>query len=135
MLENYMKKMQIESRIVGELVTSTIIPAAVAYQNTLIENVKGLKDLGMPKNTFEGQMSLIKQISEHLLAVKTSVDSMIEDRKKANVITDARKIAIAYDEKVKSYFEPIRYHVDKLELIIGDGFWPLPKFRELLFIK
>ena len=135
MLENYMKKMQIESRIVGELVTSTIIPAAVAYQNTLIENVKGLKDLGMPKNTFEGQLSLIKQISEHLLAVKTSVDSMIEDRKKANVITDARKIAIAYDEKVKSYFEPIRYHVDKLELIIGDGFWPLPKFRELLFIK
>ena len=135
MLENYMKKMQIESRIVGELVTSTIIPAAVAYQNTLIENVKGLKDLGMPKNTFEGQMSLIKQISEHLLAVKTSVDSMIEERKKANVITDARKIAIAYDEKVKSYFEPIRYHVDKLELIIGDGFWPLPKFRELLFIK
>jgi glutamine synthetase len=60
---------------------------------------------------------------------------MIEERKKANVITDARKIAIAYDEKVKSYFEPIRYHVDKLELIIGDGFWPLPKFRELLFIK
>ncbi len=135
MLENYMKKMQIESRIIGELVTSTIIPAAVSYQNTLIENVKGLKELGLPKASYDTQLDLVKEISEHMLQIKKSVDLMIDERKKANLISDARKIAIAYDEKVKSFFEPIRYHVDKLELIIGDGYWPLPKFRELLFIK
>lgn len=135
MLENYMKKMQIESRIIGELVINTIIPAAVAYQNTIIENVKGLKDLGLAKSNFEAQLDIIKQISEHLNFIKNAVDEMIEERKKANTISDARKIAIAYDEKVKAHFEPIRYHVDKLELLIGDQYWPLPKFRELLFLK
>lgn len=135
MLENYMKKMQIESRIIGELVINTIIPAAVAYQNTIIENVKGLKELGLPKASYEAQLDIIKQISEHLSFIKNAADEMVEERKKANTISDARKIAIAYDEKVKAHFEPIRYHVDKLELLIGDQYWPLPKFRELLFLK
>lgn len=135
MLENYMKKMQIESRIIGELVINTIIPAAVAYQNTIIENVKGLKELGLPKSSYDAQLDLIKQISEHLSFIKNAADEMVEERKKANTIADARKIAIAYDEKVKAHFEPIRYHVDKLELLIGDQYWPLPKFRELLFLK
>lgn len=134
-LENYMKKMQIESRIIGELVVNTIIPAAVAYQNTIIENVKGLKELGLPKSNYEAQLDIIKQISEHISFIKNAADEMVEERKKANTITDARKIAIAYDEKVKAHFEPIRYHVDKLELLIGDQYWPLPKFRELLFLK
>lgn len=135
MLENYMKKMQIESRIIGELVINTIIPAAVAYQNTIIENVRGLKDLGLPKSNYEAQLDIIKQISEHINFIKNTAEAMVEERKKANTITDARKIAIAYDEKVKAHFEPIRYHVDKLELLIGDQYWPLPKFRELLFLK
>jgi len=135
MLENYMKKLQIESRIIGELVTSSIIPAAVSYQNTLLENVKGLKDLGLTKNTYDSQLELIKKISEHVSIIKKSVDEMTEERKKANTITDARKLAIAYDEKVKPYFETIRYNVDKLELVVGDQYWPLPKFRELLFLK
>lgn len=135
MLENYMKKLQIESRIIGELVTSYIIPSAVSYQNTLIENVKGLKEIGLPKATFDSQMELIKKISDHVSVIKKSVDEMTEERKKANTIADARKLAIAYDEKVKPYFETIRYNVDKLELIVGDQYWPLPKFRELLFLK
>lgn len=135
MLENYMKKLQIESRIIGELVTSYIIPSAVSYQNTLIENVKGLKEIGLPKTSFDSQMELIKKISDHVSIIKKSVDEMTEERKKANTIADARKLAIAYDEKVKPYFETIRYNVDKLELIVGDQYWPLPKFRELLFLK
>ena len=135
MLENYMKKLQIESRIIGELVTSYIIPSAVSYQNTLIENVKGLKEIGLTKASFDSQLELIKKISDHVSVIKKSVDEMTEERKKANTITDARKLAIAYDEKVKPYFETIRYNVDKLELIVGDQYWPLPKFRELLFLK
>ncbi len=135
MLENYMKKMQIESRIIGELVTNTIIPAAISYQNVLIENVKGLKDIGLSKANYEAQLDLIKQISEHVNFIKNAANEMTEERKKANTISDTRKLAIAYDEKVKAHFEPIRYHVDKLELLISDSYWPLPKFRELLFLK
>lgn len=135
MLEAYMKKMQIESRISAELVNSLIVPSAITYQNQLIENVKGLKEIGMPAKSFEMQMDIIREISEHVNFIRKAASDMTEARKKANVIHDARKIAIAYDENVKSYFEPIRYHVDKLELIIGDNLWPLPKFRELLFIK
>jgi glutamine synthetase len=135
MLENYMKKLQIESRIIGELVTSSIIPASVSYQNTLIENVKGLKEIGLTKAAYEPQFEILKKISEHMSIIKKSVDEMTEERKKANTIADSRKLAIAYDEKVKPFFETIRYNVDKLELIVGDEFWPLPKFRELLFLK
>lgn len=135
MLESYMKKMQIESRIIGELTTSTIIPAAIQYLNVLVENVKGLKDLGLAKSSYDAQLDLIKQISEHVNTIKNMATEMTEERKKANTITDSRKIAIAYDEKVKAHFEPIRYHVDKLELLVNDAMWPLPKFRELLFLK
>ncbi len=135
MLENYMKKLQIESRIIGELVTSFVIPSAVSYQNTLIENVKGLKEIGLTKNSYESQLDIVKKISDHIGIIKKSVDEMTEERKKANTIADARKLAIAYDEKVKPYFETIRYNVDKLELIVGDEYWALPKFRELLFLK
>jgi glutamine synthetase len=135
MLENYMKKLQIESRIIGELAMSNIIPSAVQYLNTLLENVKGMKEIGLPKAQYDAQLEIIKSISEHVSIIKKSVDQMTEERKKANTISDSRKLAIAYDEKVKPYFETIRYNVDKLELIIGDQYWPLPKFRELLFLK
>lgn len=134
-LEIYTKMLQIESRIMGDLVGNQIIPTALTYQNKLIDNVRGLKEIGLDKKSYEAQLDIIRQISEHVSTIKKSVDSMIEDRKKANVIEDARAKAIAYDEKVKAHFETIRYHVDKLELLVSDEEWPLPKFRELLFIK
>ena len=135
LLEDYFKKLQIEARVIGELVTNVVIPAAVNYQTVLVNNVKGLKDIGMGEESYPAQMLLIKQISEHITFIKENVHEMVQQRKIANSIEDSRDKAIAYDEKVKSYFEPIRYHVDKLELMVDDNIWPLPKFRELLFIK
>jgi glutamine synthetase len=135
LLEDYFKKIQIEARVIGELVTNVVIPAAVNYQTVLVTNVKGLKDIGMGEDAYPAQMLLIKQISEHITFIKENVYEMVQQRKLANAIEDSRDKAIAYDEKVKSYFEPIRYHVDKLELMVDDNIWPLPKFRELLFIK
>jgi glutamine synthetase len=135
LLDSFYKKLQIEARVMGELVLNVIIPAAIAYQTKLVENVKGLKDLGMAPSTYEAQMDIINKISEHVNFIKTNVDHMVEERKKANIIEDIRQRAIDYDEKVKSFFAPIRYRVDKLEQLVDDGMWPLPKFRELLFIK
>ncbi|WP_129715059.1 glutamine synthetase III [Pedobacter sp. SYP-B3415] len=135
MLENYYKKLQIEARVIGEVANTSIIPAAIAYQNTLIENVKGLKDLGVSEEAIGVPMGIVNKLSEHLGLVKSNIDSMLEERKATNKIEDTREKSIAYDEKVKSYFETIRYHVDKLEQIVDDSVWPLPKFRELLFLK
>lgn len=135
LLESFFKKLQIEARVMGELVYNVIVPAAVNYQSKLVENVKGLKDIGLGADTYEAQVDFIKQISVHLNFIKTNVDAMIEERKKANKIEDIREKTIAYDEKVKTYFDPIRYHVDKLELLVDDAQWPLPKFREMLFLK
>ena len=135
LLENYFKKLQIEARVMGELVNNVIIPASISYQTDLINNVKGLKEIGLPEDAYTAQLEIIRKISEHVNVVKTTVTDMINARKDANSIEDAREKAIAYDEKVKSYFEPIRYRVDKLEQLVADNKWPLPKFRELLFIK
>ncbi|MES2141238.1 MAG: glutamine synthetase III [Bacteroidota bacterium] len=137
-LETYTKKIQIESRVMGDLAMSHIIPTAIKYQSSLIENVKGLKDIMNEadfKKAGQIQLGMILEISEHINTIKTKVDQMIEARKKANVITDAKKQAIEYCEKVKVFFDVIRYHVDKLELLIDDESWPLPKYRELLFTK
>jgi glutamine synthetase len=135
LLDAFYKKLQIEARVIGELVMNVIIPAAIAYQSNLIENVKGLKDIGLDKSTYASQLDIINRISEHVNFIKTNTEQMVNERKKANVIEDIRQRAIDYDEKVKSFFQPIRYHVDKLEQLIDDRLWPLPKFRELLFIK
>ncbi|WP_256011589.1 glutamine synthetase III family protein [Desertivirga xinjiangensis] len=135
LLESYYKKLQIEARVMGELVNNVIIPASVAYQTDLITNVKGLKEIGLKEDSYAAQMEIITKISDHVNFIRTNVKEMINARKEANVIEDVREKSIAYDEKVKSYFEPIRYHVDKLEQLIADDKWPLPKFRELLFIK
>ncbi|MES2455748.1 MAG: glutamine synthetase III [Bacteroidota bacterium] len=132
LLENYFKKLQIEARVMGEVTNSMIIPATIAYQNSLIENAKGLKELGIGTDIPVG---IINKLSEHLNVVKTSVDAMLEARKVTNQIEDSREKAISYDEKVKSHFDTIRYHADKLEQIVDDSVWPLPKFRELLFMK
>lgn len=135
LLESYYKKLQIEARVMGEVTNSMIIPAAIAYQNSLIENAKGLKELGLSGDALATPLAIINKVSEHLNIVKTSIDEMLEQRKKVNAIEESREKAIAYDEKVKSYFDTIRYHTDKLEQIVDDSVWPLPKFRELLFLK
>ncbi|HTD97648.1 MAG TPA: glutamine synthetase III [Mucilaginibacter sp.] len=135
LLDSFYKKLQIEARVIGEMVTNVIIPSAIAYQTKLVENVKGLKDIGLDASSYTAQVDIIKQISEHVNFIKTNVEEMVSERKKANSIEDIYQKSLDYDEKVKSYFQPIRYHVDKLEQLIDDSIWPLPKFRELLFIK
>ncbi len=135
LLENFYKKLQIEARVMGELINSSILPAAIIYQNKLIDNVKGLKEIGLEEAAYSAQIELIRKISTHINEVKNNANAMLDERKKANAIEDVREKSIAYDEKVKSYFDPIRYHVDKLEQLVDDAQWPLPKFRELLFIK
>jgi len=134
-LETYIKKLQIEARVINDMVNNMIIPTTVNYLNHLISNVKGLQDIGMGEKMAGPQKELISEISEHLAAVKKNADDMLEERKIANKVEHHKEKAIHYDEKVKPYFETIRYHVDKLELIVDDTLWPLPKFRELLFIK
>jgi glutamine synthetase len=137
-LEMYTKKIQIESRVVGDLAMNHIIPTAIKYQSSLVENVEGLKDIfgGADfKKAAAIQIDMIKEISEHVSVIKTSVDEMIEERKKANAMTDVKKQAVAYCERVRPYFDTIRYHIDKLELLVDDESWPLPKYRELLFTR
>jgi glutamine synthetase len=135
LLEDFYKKLQIEARVIGELVNSSIIPAAINYQSKLVENVRGLKEIGLDESVYAAQLNIIKKLAEHINFIKTNTDLMVDERKKANGIDDARERAIAYDEKVKAYFDPIRYHVDKLEQLVDDAVWPLPKFRELMFLK
>lgn len=135
LLENYYKKLQIEARVIGELVNSMLAPAGINYQNTLIENVRGLKDLGLNQQAYSSQVHLIERISEHVNAILQDTESMRQERKKANALASVRDRAIAYDEQVKPYFDQIRYHLNKLEQIVEDAKWPLPKLRELLFVK
>ena len=136
-LEEYAKRIQIEGRVLGDIARNHIIPTAIKYQNILIANVQGLKDIyGKEFKKLSGeQMRLIEQISEHIAKINTNITAMIEARKKANKIIDLEKLAIAYCDDVKPFFEQIRYHCDKLELLVDDELWPLTKYRELLFTK
>lgn len=137
-LETYTKKIQIESRIIAEMVNNQIIPAALNYQKGLIESVKGMKDIMSAaefKKYSESQMDLIKEISDRVSLIKNEAVLMTEERKKANNLDSAKKQANAYNEKVKAYFDSIRYNVDKLEAIVDDAQWPLPKYREMLYLR
>ncbi len=136
-LEEYTKKIQIEGRVLGDIARNHVIPTAIRYQNTLIENVRGLKEIfGKDfEKIAKEQIVLIKEISAHIEGINTKVEAMTEARKKANALTDAQKMADAYCEKVKPYFEVIREHCDKLELLVDDEVWTLTKYRELLFTK
>lgn len=137
-LEHYTKKIQIESRVLGDLAGNHIIPVAIRYQNNLIENVKGLKqvlDLKTYGKLTRNQMETITEISEHVDKIKTYMNLMIDARKEANLIQDTEEKAFAYCDHVLPCFDKIRYHTDKLELLIDDDLWPLPKYRELLFTK
>ncbi|HVV07577.1 MAG TPA: glutamine synthetase III [Puia sp.] len=135
-LEKYIKRVQIEARIMGELATSHILPPAIKYQNTLIENIKGLKELGLKDSAYANQKAILEKISEHIGKVSALVEKMIEARKVANAIGDTRTKAIAYNSQVKEpFFDEIRYHVDKLELLVDDNEWVLSKYREMLFLR
>jgi glutamine synthetase len=136
-LEEYTKKIQIEGRVLGDIARNHVIPTAIQYQNTLINNVKGLKDIFGDefKKIGKEQIVLIREISDHIEGINTKVEAMTEARKTANVITDAQKMAESYCDLVKPYFEEIREHCDKLELLVDNESWTLVKYRELLFTK
>jgi glutamine synthetase len=134
MLETYVHKVQIESRIMGELAMTHVVPAAIRHLNELIDSLSKLKNLGLQANTQAMEESVI-EISNHITAIKTNVRNMVDARKGANKLDDMREKAIAYCEEVKPYFNVVRYHSDKLEILIDDSYWPLPKYRELLFLR
>lgn len=135
MLETYVKKIQIESRVMGEMATTQIIPAAVQYQTRLAQNVETLKNSGLKEMHYKTQLEMITEISERIGIIKKAVDDMTEARKKANNIEHMKERAAVYCDEVKPFFDMIRYQSDKLELIIDDSLWPLPKYREILFLK
>ncbi|MFZ9295161.1 MAG: glutamine synthetase III [Bacteroidia bacterium] len=137
-LETYTKKIQIESRIIADMVNNQIIPAAIAYQKVLVDNVNGMKQI-MPASIFktasEIQMAVIQEISTRTTIIQKSAEAMRQERKKANALSSSRKQAEAYCTRVKPYFDSIRYQVDKLEYIVDDQTWPLPKYREMLYLR
>ena len=136
--EKFTKKIQIEARVLGDLAINHIVPTAVTYQNTLIRNVQGLKDIFSTsefKELASVRIEHIKEISSHVSVIKKLVKEMIEARKKANLIDDVREKAFEYEKIAGFYFDKIRYHIDKLELTVDNEIWPLPKYRELLFSR
>ena len=137
-LENYVMKIQIEARIMGDLAKNHIIPATIEYQNKVIKNVKGLIEVLGEKEgrkLAKTQLLIIRSISRHVNELNDLVNDMVDARKEANLIVGNRDKAFAYCDKVKFYFDEIRYHADKLELQVDDEMWPLPKLREMLFTK
>ena len=136
--ETYTKKIQIEARVLGDLVMNHIVPVAISYQSKLIDNVFKMKSI-FPEEEADKlsaeNKAIIKEIAERTTFIKEHVDAMIEARKVANKITDEREKAIAYHDTIAPMLEEIRYHIDKLELIVDDQMWTLPKYRELLFIR
>ncbi len=136
-MEEYVLRIQIEGRVLGDIARNHIVPTAVRYQNILIENVRGLKEIygtGFKKLAQE-QMNLIEDISEHVESINADVTKLINERKKANTVEDIEKKAMDYCQKVKPLFDDIRYHCDKLELLVDDELWPMTKYRELLFTR
>ena len=136
-VEEYAMRIQIEGRVLGDIARNHIIPTAIKYQNRLIQNVQGLKDIygsGFKKLSIE-QLKLIEMISEHIEKINKGITAMINERKKANKTSSPEKCAAAYCDKVKPYFDEIRYHCDKLELLVDDEIWPLSKYREMIMLK
>lgn len=136
-LEEYSKKVQIEGRVLGDIVRNHIIPTAFKYQNLLIENIKGLKEIfGAEYEEYAGEQILIlKKISMHINELNSKLHAMQDARKAANALSSAEEMAHAYCDNVKPYFDEIRYHADKLELMVDNELWTLTKYRELLFTR
>ena len=135
LLEDYVKKVQIEARVIGDLATNNILPCAIGYLNELIGNIRGLKEIGLSDDAAKAQKQIAAKIAEHINVISENVQAMIEARKIANKLTDSRQKAVDYCEKIKPYFDVIRYHSDKLEFLVDDRKWALPKYRELLFLR
>jgi glutamine synthetase len=136
--ENFYKKIQIEARVLGDLALNHIVPVAIDYQTLLVQNVQGLKNLFSDaefKELAGARLELIKEVGNHISTIKAKVKAMVDARKVANKIEDAREKALAYSTTVFPYFDDIRYHIDKLELIVDNEMWTLPKYREMLFIR
>lgn len=136
--EMYTKKIQIEARVLGDLVMNHVVPVAIEYQTKLIDNaykMKSLFDADEAQTLSAENIAIIKQIAEHTGYIKEHVDAMVEARKVANKIEGQREKAIAYHDTIAPMLEQIRYHIDKLELIVDDQMWTLPKYRELLFVR
>jgi glutamine synthetase len=136
--EKFTKKVQIESRVLADLALNHIVPTGIKYMSSLLENMKGLKEIFDEKEYKKLSVpskEAVLIISDHITMIKNLVFEMVEERKKANIIEDSFKKALAYEKHVKPYLESIRQHIDKLELIVDDEIWPLPKYRELLFTR
>jgi glutamine synthetase len=137
--EKFTKKIQIEARVLGDLALNHIVPTAVQYMNTLIENVQGLKDIFGNESDYQelaaDRLDLIKKISYHIQNIKNKTHEMVEARKVANKVEDVTEMAEMYNKNVRPYLDDIRYHIDKLELTVDNAIWPLPKYRELLFAR
>jgi len=136
--ETYVKKIQIEARVLGDLSINHIIPVATRYQSLLLDNVyktKAVFGAEKAEKISAMNLALIEEISEHTSVIKSTVEAMVEARKVANVIEHEKDKAIAYNESVLPFFDIIRKHIDQLELIVDDEMWTLPKYRELLFIR
>ncbi len=131
--ETYTKKIQIEGRVLGDLAMNHIVPIASKYEALLLDKVYKLQQIPELKSTAD--IALIKKIQDHTTAIQRLTDEMTEARKKANRIEDQREKAVAYHDTVAVFFDEIRHHIDKLEEIVDDQIWPLPKYRELLFIR
>src|SRR6478735_5849253 len=135
-LEKYIKKVQIEARIMGDLAINHILPSAIKYQNELLANINGLKAAGLAESAYKSQLGILKAVSEHIQIIHTKVHAMVEARKIVNNIESTRTKAIAYESQVKAaFFDDIRYSVDKLEHLVDDDIWTLPKYREMLFLR
>jgi glutamine synthetase len=136
--EKFIMKIQIEARVLGDIAINHIVPTAVDYQTMLLKNVKNMKAV-FPENEFQelagARIELIREIGLHISAIKSKRKEMIEARKKVNVIENVVEKAFAYEKDVKPFLDDIRNHIDKLELIVDNEKWPLPKYRELLFVR
>ncbi len=136
--EMYTKKIQIEARVLGDLAINHIIPVATRYQSILVDNLVKIKSLfndEKAEKIISQDLITIEKISDHMLIIKEEVDKMVQARKKANRIENEREKAISYHDNVAPCMDVIRYHIDKLELMVDNEMWPLPKYRELLFIR
>ena len=134
----YAKKIQIEARVLGDLAINHILPVAILYQSRLLDNVKKICDVfpaDKAQDLAQNELATIEKIAQHVKTIKNEVNEMIDARRLSNRITDERKKAIAYHDTVLPHMDVIRYHIDKLELMVDNEMWPLPKYRELLFIR
>jgi len=134
-LESYQKTIQIEGRVIDELAYTHIIPPVVEYQGLLADNINSMRIAGMPESAYQSQMEILEKLSHHFGIFKKLVDDMVDGRRAANKLDSTVDMALAYNDKVKSHFDDIRYHADKLERLVDDNLWNLPKYRELLYLK